>query len=306
MADDATQPDLDEAADELYGLPRDAFVPRRTELAKAARAAGDRETAAAIGELRKPSVAAWLANALARDHPEEVGALEELGASLQDAQARLEGDALRALSRQRHELVAALVARARRIARDDGVSVGDTAIRELERTVTAALADPDAARALAVGRLVTALEPGAGLGDDATAAVPSARRPPARRPPPPGRPREDLEREEREREEREREDREREEREREEREVAEAREALSRARTALDEADRTLDEADDAHRAASATVSDLRDRLADAEREEARDGDAARRAREQRDRRAEEVEEAERVVAVRGRERERG
>ena len=70
MTEDAA--DLDAAADELYGLHRDAFVPRRTELVRAARAVGDKEAATAIGALRKPSVAARLANALARDHPDEV------------------------------------------------------------------------------------------------------------------------------------------------------------------------------------------------------------------------------------------
>lgn len=289
--------DLDAVSDELYGLHRDAFVPRRTELSKAARAAGDKEAATAIGALRKPSVAGWLANALARDHPDEVGALEDLGASLQGAQARLEGEALRALSRQRHELVAALVARARRIARDDGVTVGDTAFRELERTVTAALADPDAARAFAAGRLVSALEPGAGLGGDTVATPAPARRspsPPARRPPP-GREQQDRERRER--------DREQQEQERLERAVADARGALTRARAAADEAREADEEAGGAHTAASAIVADLRSRLADAEGDEARAGEAAARAREEHDRRRAELAGAERDLERRERER---
>ncbi len=281
-ADGALDPDG--VAEELYGLPRDEFVPRRNDLVKQARAAGDRDGATAIGELRKPSVAAWLANALAREYPDEVGALEQLGTSLREAQDRLEGDALRALSRQRHELIAALVSRARRLAREDGVQVGEATVREVERTVSAALSDAGAARALALGRLVTALEPGVGLGDEAGGAP--ALRP--RRPAPRARRGTGHEREERERGERERG-----ERERGERAATGAREAVTRARAAAEGARATAEEADRAHEAASASVADLRARLTEAETEQARCADAAERARTGHARRRSELAEAE-------------
>ncbi len=276
-ADGALDPDG--VAEELYGLPRDEFVPRRNDLVKQARAAGDRDGATAIGELRKPSVAAWLANALAREYPDEVGALEQLGTSLREAQDRLEGDALRALSRQRHELIAALVTRARRLAREDGVQVGEATVREVERTVSAALSDAGAARALALGRLVTALEPGVGLGDEAGGAP--ALRP--RGPAPRARRGTGHEREERERGERERL----------ERAATGAREAVTRARAAAEGARATAEEADRAHEAASASVADLRARLTEAETEQARCADAAERARTGHARRRSELAEAE-------------
>jgi hypothetical protein len=183
-------PDVEDAADELYGLHPDHFVPRRTELVKAARAAKDREAATAIGALRKPSLGAWLANVLARESPDEVAALGELGASMRTAQQELSGDALRTLTRQRRELVSALVARARRLARGDGVGVGDSVARDLENTIAAALADDGAAHAFAAGRLTTALEPGVGFSGGVEPSR-SVRRPPpprgsgtAHRPPP--------------------------------------------------------------------------------------------------------------------------
>ena len=183
-------PDVEDAADELYGLHPDHFVPRRTELVKAARAAKDRAAADAIGALRKPSLGAWLANVLARESPDEVAALEELGASMRTAQEELSGDALRTLTRQRRELVGALVARARRLARADGVGVGDSVARDLENTIAAALADDGAARAFAAGRLTSALEPGVGFSGGVEPSR-SVRRPPpprgsgpAHRPPP--------------------------------------------------------------------------------------------------------------------------
>src|ERR671929_31286 len=58
-----------DAADDLYGLPLDAFVPERDALAKRLRADNRREDAAAVRALRKPSVAAWAANQVLRSQP---------------------------------------------------------------------------------------------------------------------------------------------------------------------------------------------------------------------------------------------
>lgn len=162
---------LEDAADLLYGVGREEFIGVRDALVKQVRAAGDRELATEIGGLRKPSVAAWVANRLAREYPDEVEGLEELGGSLRDAQEKLEGDALRQLSRQRHELINALVERGRRIAREEAVRLGDPAVRELEKTIGAALADPAAARALAGGQLAGGMEAGPGLGDGGISAA---------------------------------------------------------------------------------------------------------------------------------------
>ena len=49
--------DLDAAADELYGVDPDAFVPTRTRLVAEARAAKDRPLAMAIGALAIRSLA---------------------------------------------------------------------------------------------------------------------------------------------------------------------------------------------------------------------------------------------------------
>jgi hypothetical protein len=57
---------LEDAVDELYGLPVADFTARRNELARATRAAKDRATATAITALKKPAVHVWLANRLAR------------------------------------------------------------------------------------------------------------------------------------------------------------------------------------------------------------------------------------------------
>jgi hypothetical protein len=150
-------PGIDEIADSLYGLPPEQFTAARTQYEKDAKTAGDREAAARIHAMAKPSVTAWLANQLAREHRDELQSLLELGAGLRDATRNLAGDQLRTLSRQQHQLVYALVQQARKIARAADRSVSDDAARGLEETLHAALADEHAASMLLAGRLTNAL-----------------------------------------------------------------------------------------------------------------------------------------------------
>ena len=148
---------VDDVADDLYALPADEFVAARNDRAKAARAAGARELAAAIGKLAKPNASAWLANQLARSHADDVRALVDLGASMRDATASLDRDELRRLSTQQRQLVASLVRQARQVAETAGVRPPEATIRGLEDILHAALAEPDAAEALTAGRLTGTL-----------------------------------------------------------------------------------------------------------------------------------------------------
>lgn len=150
--------ELDDVADDLYAGPPGEFIARRTAAAKAARSDGDRELAAAIGELRKPTVSAWLVNLLVRDDPALASQIVALGEGLREAEKSLDGPALRELSTQRRQLVRSLVARARRLAQPTGQRIGDAVTQELDATLTAALADPDVARDVVSGRLTAARE----------------------------------------------------------------------------------------------------------------------------------------------------
>lgn len=162
-----TAMDLDDAADELYGVPPEKFVSARDLLVKEARQDGDPELAAQIKSLRKPTMAAWLANAMVREHPDEVGGLLDLGREMRAVLADLEPDELRELTRQRHTLVSALVQQATTLARSLGYRVTDPVATGLRSTLEATLADPHSADALAAGRLtdvlaVSGFGPGAG------------------------------------------------------------------------------------------------------------------------------------------------
>jgi len=162
-------PNFDEVADELYGLPPDEFTATRTRYEKEAKAAGERDVAARIHSLAKPTMTAWLANQLVRSHRSELGPLLELGAALRGATEKLDGDQLRELSRQQQKVMYALVQQARALARAAGRSVSEDAARALEDTLRAALADELAARFLLLGRLTDALHSsdfGTGFGSD--------------------------------------------------------------------------------------------------------------------------------------------
>lgn len=154
---------LDQAADELYAADPDEFVDRRRALAAAARREGDADAAKAIAALRKPTRSAWTLNALARADPGLIGQAADLGTRLRDAERRLDGAALRDLSRERRELVDAM-ARAAFVA--TGQQTPSAALREeVNATLTAGFADPEVADQLATGRLLRASQ-WAGFGFD--------------------------------------------------------------------------------------------------------------------------------------------
>jgi hypothetical protein len=145
--------DLDSIAEKLYGVSPDAFTSSRSAEVRAARGAGNRELAAAVGQLRRPTLGAWLANQLARECKDELEALLDLGTSMRKAQAAGDGPELRLLARQRRQMVAGLVSEATRLARTRDQPLSENSTRELENTLEAAVATADAANALRSGRL---------------------------------------------------------------------------------------------------------------------------------------------------------
>ncbi|MGK9273812.1 hypothetical protein KXR83_22705 [Williamsia muralis] len=148
--------DIDEVADELYGLDPAEFVEARKARVTQARKEGDRELATAIGKMRKPTLVAWVVNNFAREEPEQVEELLELGEALRDAQRHLSGDDLRALTTQRQRVIRAMARRAGELAATRGQQVSETAAREVGQSLHAALADPELADLVRAGRLVTA------------------------------------------------------------------------------------------------------------------------------------------------------
>ncbi|WP_067702635.1 hypothetical protein [Nocardia jejuensis] len=163
---------LEEVVDELYGRTPGEFVAVRTERARQARDAGDKGLATAIGKLRRPTVAAWAVNLLARADAQEVRALLSLGDALREAQRRLSGEQLRALSTQRQQVITALVRKAADLAAAHGPRLTESVLRDIGSTLQAALADPAVAEQLRTGTL-TAAASYDGFGPAGLIAVPS-------------------------------------------------------------------------------------------------------------------------------------
>jgi hypothetical protein len=161
-------------ADELYGLLPEEFTAAREGRVRALRRRGDRARALAVKELRRPSVAAWLVNALVRHRRGEIEQLLALGEVMRDAQRSLDAEQLRELNRQRQAVLAAIGRRARELARELGRPVGDQVVDEVEETLRAGLADSATANAVLSGRLTSTLRY-AGFGETGEASLPGGR-----------------------------------------------------------------------------------------------------------------------------------
>src|SRR5687767_10578579 len=102
-----------DAESRLYGLPLEDFVKERDALARELRKGDDRDAAAVVAKLPKPSPVAWTVNRLARDEPGLVESLAAAGERLGEAQLGGAGrDALREAVAAERAAVDAVVAAA--------------------------------------------------------------------------------------------------------------------------------------------------------------------------------------------------
>ncbi|MEU3660173.1 hypothetical protein AB0E77_10460 [Streptomyces sp. NPDC032940] len=274
----AGEPDVEAVLDELYTTPPSDFVSRREERAAAARTAGQAQDARSIRAARRPTRAAWAANLLLRSRPEESRRFLELGQALREAHRTLDAAGLKELSAQRRSVVTALSRQAAELAGQAGHPLSEAARREVESTLRAVLADPDAAGRWAEGRLESSLTPPSEFpaGTAATAPVAKPSRPAAERAPAGARAEDELaERRRKRQEELTR-----------AQEVAEAAERhADELRAARADAEEALRRADDARDRARQRVSDAERQLTEA-REELERTEHERREAEERDRSA--------------------
>jgi hypothetical protein len=142
------EPGLDAEIDRLYGLPLGDFTKGRDALARQLRSAGQRDDAARVGALRKPVLAAWVVNRLAR---EQRGGIRELV----DAAAAIRAGKPGADERFR-SAADDLVRAGRELLAAEGRPATDAVLRDVATTIrAAAAADPEL---LTGGRLTEPLE----------------------------------------------------------------------------------------------------------------------------------------------------
>ncbi len=154
---------MTDPVDALFVGALDEFVKRRDALARELKQAGDKDTAAAVKALRKPSAAAWAVNQVARRHPDAVDALITAARAVHDAQAAAvqgrDAGGLRTATDAWRSQIRSLAAE---VAKDAGEQYRDDAAGTFE----AASTSDEWAAVLKAGRLMTTLSPsGFGLQD---------------------------------------------------------------------------------------------------------------------------------------------
>ena len=172
---------VEQAADELYSVSLGDFTRARDERAKALRKEGRREEANAVKALRKPTVAAWALNQLARQHAQEVERLLAAGGKLSAAQEDLLGGgdrkAFQSAAVTERDEVARLAGEAAELVSEAGERTGPALREKIAETLHAAALDEETAEELRAGRLVREREAIGGFGGVMAAPAPARGRP---------------------------------------------------------------------------------------------------------------------------------
>jgi hypothetical protein len=167
-ASEAALADLETEIGRLYGLPPEEFIAARDQLRRRLRQEGDREGAERVRGLRRPTVAAWAVNQVARDRPELVQALQAAGDRLRQAQRRavsgLRDSGLRAAAAERRTLLEQLVKVATGVLEQAG-RAAEPHRDAIAASFEAASVDADAASAVRGGTLGHELAVPSGFGD---------------------------------------------------------------------------------------------------------------------------------------------
>ena len=148
---------VDEAIDALYAEPLARFIEARNDLSKRLRRVGRKDEANAVKKLSKPSVAVWLVNRWARQHP---AAIERLLGAIETLRALQTGPKIdRAqLAQARSEERAALDALVALPSPDpisgrEGAAISPAILDRAVKTARAAAASEDHHAGLRAGRL---------------------------------------------------------------------------------------------------------------------------------------------------------
>jgi hypothetical protein len=171
---------VEQAADELYGLPLADFTNARDQLAKRLRRDGLREEADAVKGFHKPNAVAWALNQLARRRPRDVERLLATGKRLRTAQEALLGggdpSALKRAFAEERELVDKLTRDAAAVASEAAATTGGSLDERIRDTLHAVALDEQTAADLAAGRLVRERRAVGLFGTDSVASAPAAKR----------------------------------------------------------------------------------------------------------------------------------
>jgi hypothetical protein len=144
--------------DGLYGLPLPEFTPARDRLAAQLREDGDREAAAEVKKLRRPTLSAWVINQLVRLHRPEVKDVLAVGEEVRAAQRKApSAGALREITVRRRRVIDRTLDLAEGLLAKAGHATGRSTLDAVADTMMAATVDEEAAEAVRVGHLAREL-----------------------------------------------------------------------------------------------------------------------------------------------------
>jgi hypothetical protein len=146
--------DLDEALDHVFSQPLATFTEERNRIAKELAAAGDKEGAASIKAIKKPSVSAWAVNQLARRSRDGMDELVGLHEELAGTRGGVD---LRRITDERRRLIARLTEEAASLLDQAGHTASSATTGRIAQTLLAASSGGEL-EALAEGRLTADLE----------------------------------------------------------------------------------------------------------------------------------------------------
>ena len=155
--------DTEEALDRLYAAPLEEFTATRNALAK--ELAADKQAAASIKSLKKPNLAAWALNQLARDHANKLDELFDVTDKLRRVQRRVlsggKPSDLRKAADERNKVVGKLTKLAASILTTSGHAASASTLSAIGDSLVAVASDEEGADRLRKGRLTRELEPSA-------------------------------------------------------------------------------------------------------------------------------------------------
>jgi hypothetical protein len=154
----AVVPELESEIDRLFSLPLADFTEARNDLVRRLKAAGQRDDAAAVQALRKPTVPVWTINQLARQQPDDVEAFLDAAAALrkaqEDALAGGESEDLRSATSAERQALRGLTDGAQTLLEREGTA---STLERVASTLRAAALHPETRDSLSKGRLTEEL-----------------------------------------------------------------------------------------------------------------------------------------------------
>jgi hypothetical protein len=164
---------VDAALDTLYAAPLDEFTSTRNALAKQLGKDGDE-----IKTLKKPNLAAWSLNQLARKHPSELEELFTVTDKLRHAQRRVmsggKASDLRTATDARNKITSRLTKLVEKILSEAGHAASPSTLSAAGDSFVAVASNDEGAELLRKGRLTRELTPGSVMDVTGLTLVPQA------------------------------------------------------------------------------------------------------------------------------------